>query len=280
MKKLIILLILMITSLLGQQTIYLGVDNRYGDYEKTRKAFQPIIHILDSLSKNTWKLKVYKDQTSLLEGLVKDEVHIIKMSPLVYSIRKLEQPIIAVALGKNKKGQPYYYSAIVAYKRSSVSSLVDLKGKRIAFGSRFSSSSFLIPLLYLEKMGISLEDLHYDFVGSQVQIVLKLMNLEYDAGAIRSDLLDKVRPGSFKILYLSDPIPESPLVIKKNQKSKLYPMLKEDLTAFNLYLETHPSILKNIESDFRYGFIFDFDDEMFTPLRLAFLKFQKQHGQK
>ncbi len=256
----------------NQANIILGVDNRYGDEEKTRQAFQRILDIINETSEVKWQLKVYKNQTDLLEGLKKKEVTIIKMSPLVYSIHKTDAPITAIAVSQNKLKKPFYRSVIFAYRKSSVTSIDELKGKKIAFGSRFSASSFLIPVLYLTKIGFSLNDLQYDFLGSQVKIVLKCMNLEYDVGAVREDLLWKLRPGSYRILYKSEPIPESPLVIRRDAPLKIKTLIKQSLLSFNQKIQSSPDLQKKIESDFRYGFSFDFSEEMFIPLRLAYKK--------
>ncbi|GAB4170487.1 MAG: hypothetical protein Kow00108_04620 [Calditrichia bacterium] len=266
---------LLFSCVIAQQKIIIGFDNRYGNFDRSYKAFSKITTLINSLSEHTWEVKIYENQTELINGLTNGEIQVAKLSPLVYATSKLEKPIKAIALGNNAKGQPYYFSSIIVHKNSGIKNLRQLENKKIAFGSVYSASSFLIAFLYLDQIGLDLASLNFDFLGSQTKIVLEILDGKYDGGAIRSDLLEKVRPGTLIELYKSTPIPESPLVINTNMSPDVKNLIIEDLTKFDSWIESHPDESKNIESDFRYGLTFDVDEDIFTPLRMAQTKFQQ-----
>ena len=59
-----------------------------------------------------------------------------------------------------------------------------------------------------------MSDIKYSFLGAQPKILMSLLNGKNDAGAVIADLLDNIKPGTFKILHRSEPIPGSPVVIE------------------------------------------------------------------
>ena len=206
----------------------------------------------------------------LLPALESGEVHIIIMGSLTYALDKQTSGIKVLGISLNENNQPVYHSAIIVHKKSTITNLQELKGKKIAFGSRFSTSSFLIPALYLDRIGISLSDIQYEFVGTQERILLGLLNYQYDAGAVIVDMIRKAKPGTFKILYKSDPIPGSPLVILKSRDKGFQENIINDLSRLRHYLKNHPQMIPFIEIDFRYGFSYEVNENIFDPLRLAY----------
>ena len=260
------------TVLWSQETIYVGISNRYGNLEKTKSAFTATFDALNKNSKLKWEIKIYNNDEDLLPALQNKEVQLIKMGPLSYALEKQKSPIQAIAVSLNEKGSPYYYSVIVVHKKSTITSLNQLKDKKVAFGSKYSTSSFLIPALYLERIGINLSDIKYSFLGAQPKILMSLINGKNDAGAVIADLLNNVKPGTFKILHRSEPIPGSPVVIAKELPQGTVDAITKDINSFNRYIRSNTDIQSGIEADFRYGFSLEVNETNFDPLRLAYKK--------
>jgi len=266
------IVILLYAGLWAQDSIRVGISNRYGDMGRTEAAFEKTMEALNLNSQLHWKLKIYPKEEDLIPALENREIQLIKMSPLIYALQKQQIPIKAVAISLNETGSPHYTAVIVTYKKSKITSLQQIKGKKIAFGSKFSSSSFLIPVLYLERIGIPLSDLDYQFLGAQTKILLALQKGEADVGAVTSDLLKNVRPGTFRILYRSEPIPGSPMVVSKSLPQGIVDAITEDLKIYNRMIRNEPELQSAIESDFKYGFSVEVNENIFDPLRLAYKK--------
>jgi ABC-type phosphate/phosphonate transport system substrate-binding protein len=89
-----------------------------------------------------------------------------------------------------------FTSKIIAGTKTGIQSLGDLKGKRIAFGSRDSGQAAILPVYFLKQNGISpSEDItairfdldvgkHGDTGTSEVEVLYAVMTGEADAGAI------------------------------------------------------------------------------------------------
>ena len=270
--KLVLVLSFLYTAILAQDSISVGISNRYGDLKRTQTAFAKTIEALNQNSKLKWKLKIYNKEEDLIPALEKQEIQIIKMSPLTYALKKQSTPIKAIAISLNKTGSPHYTSTIVVYKKSDITNLQQLKGKKIAFGSKYSTSSFLVAASYLERIGIKLSDIDYKFLGAQPKILLGIQKGEFDAGAVISDLLNNARPGTFRVLHRSEPIPGSPIIVSKKLPQGLVDSIKKDLRKFNRYMNNNPDIQSQIEGDFKYGFTLEVNENIFDPLRLAYKK--------
>ncbi len=270
MKLKVLFFIILIKGLLAQETMILGLPNRTNNPEKSMKLFQLVIDILNKNSKFTWQLEIYENDEELMNALVKNKVNIIKTGALFYSIQKQKHNIQAIAVSLNKNNLPYYTSSIVVYKKSPIKNLMEVKNKKFAFGSKYSSSLFLVAALYMEKIGIPLRELDYAFLGKQSKILLSLQKGVYDAGAVITDLLNNVRPGTFKELYRSDPIPGSPFIINKTMPKGKVEKLLEDLQNYTRYVKNHPDEVINLSGDFRFGFTIEVNENRFEPLRMAY----------
>jgi len=89
-----------------------------------------------------------------------------------------------------------FTSKIIAGTKTGIQSLRDLKGKRVAFGSRDSGQAAILPFYFLQQNGINpSEDLtairfdldvgkHGDTGTSEVEVLNAVMTSEADAGAI------------------------------------------------------------------------------------------------
>jgi len=146
-----------------------------------------------------------------------------------------------------KKGDSVYYSGIFTAKGNGIKALKDLKGKRIAFGSPSSTSSFNFPVAMLIAAGL---DPVKDFkkvviAGSHSASLAALAEGRVDAAAASYNSFGKaVKKGvidvkKFKPLAKSQPIPNPPLAMNKHLNSNLKAKLRK---AFN---EIHTMIPKS-----------------------------------
>jgi phosphonate transport system substrate-binding protein len=130
-----------------------------------------------------------------------------------------------------------------------IKSLKDLKGKRIGFVDKKSSSGYLYPLLALKKIGLKESDFKsVTFSGSHSKSVDMLNAKEVDAIAVFADdsaakknawikYSEKTKSdpkaqlvSSPKVLWVSEPIPNDPFCVRKDFY-EAYPKLTHSLMS-------------------------------------------------
>ena len=137
-----------------------------------------------------------------------------------------------------KKGDSVYYSGIFTRKGNGIKSLKDLKGKRIAFGSPSSTSSFNFPVAMLIAAGLDpVKDFKKIVIsGSHSASLAALAEGRVDAAAASYNSFGKavkkgaINANKFKPLAKSQPIPNPPLAMNKHLNSDTKSTLRK---AFN-----------------------------------------------
>ncbi len=93
------------------------------------------------------------------------------------------EPILTTVQTDGAKG---YYSLMVATKASGITSLADLKGKKLGFADPDSTSGYLVPLTALpaDLGGVAVADYFSEtgFGGGHEQLVLEVLKGTFDAG--------------------------------------------------------------------------------------------------
>lgn len=146
------------------------------------------------------------------------------------------------------RGREEYFGQIIAHK-DGPKTIKDINGKKFAFVDPVSTSGYLFPLRYLTEQNVKVKE--KIFAGSHDAVVTAVYQRKVDAGAtfytppdpdgtpkdarwiLRTqfpDVYDKVR-----ILQITGPIPNDPLVFRKDipeeLKIKVADALKKYLTT-------------------------------------------------
>ncbi len=169
--------------------------------------------------------------------------------PLTY-IEALErgakiEPIVAT-INKNT-GQPWYKACIIVKSESSIKTLKDLRGKRFSFVDKSSTSGYLMPLVAFQQLGIKPEQdfTKIIYAGNHSKSIAALEDGIVDASAtniptyFKRQKNNQLTSKNTRIIWESDPIAESPIVVSK----KLPPLLIEELKR--VYVNT-PENIENV----------------------------------
>ena len=113
---------------------------------------------------------------------------------------------------------------IVARKDSGIRELADLKGRTFAFVDPSSASGHLFPKAGLEQAGFVPAQLfsRVIFSGSHDASILAVENRKVDAAAVADRIFASavskglVKQDDFQVVWSSRPIPESPMVWRKD----------------------------------------------------------------
>ena len=156
-----------------------------------------------------------------------------------------------IMLREWKGGKAEYRTVMFARKDSSLKSVVDIKGKIIAFEDRGSTSGFLLPLAILRQKAFQVVELGsprdkppadkigYAFAKGEVNIMAWVVEGLADAGALSNlDWEDLARtPTSLKknvrIFHTTPPIIRSLLIARKGLDGKLKARIQDILLAMH-----------------------------------------------
>ena len=146
-----------------------------------------------------------------------------------------------------REGAPSYYTVIFARKDHRIRSLSDLKGKKIAFQDRGSTSAYYVPLAMLKQAGFQLAELDsprakvppgligFAFAREELNIATWVHQRIADAGAFHNQDWDNPEhnPEAMKqdmmIVQKSQPLPRMIEVVKRDLEPNIKMRLKEIL---------------------------------------------------
>lgn len=234
--------------------VFGGSGDNKGSVGKAMEIFK--IYLQKKLHKEV-KFYITTDYTAVVEALHAKKAQIGYLSPFSYVLATQKEDIKPlVAIGE--KGKPsMYHSIIFTNKKSGVQNIEQLKNKAsslsLTFSDPASTSGHLIPFAFLQSIGLNPD---HDFKqtvfsGSHAATVLSVSSNKIDVGCSTqeygTDILVRkgiVKKDDFIILWKSDPIVASPIVIRKDinkdfaeKLKEIYLNLhKEDSTVFNAYI--------------------------------------------
>ena len=151
---------------------------------------------------------------ALVEAFVKREIDLAWNAPLAYVQikRRLQDPCQVVAM---RDVDLNFTTHFIAHARSGITTVQDLKGKRVALGSRGSMQAGLLPYYFLQQLGLNpAHDLavcsFYDERQGDVHlderdVVERVGRHEYDAGAVSQRTIETLQAeGALAVDGLAD----------------------------------------------------------------------------
>ncbi len=199
------------------------------DAQQVIQNAQPIVDILHKRLGMEVQPFVATDYTGVVEALRVNKLDIAFLTPASYVLAKNEANV-RVVLKSERKGNPYYYAAIITRADSGIKKLEDLRGKTFAFGDPLSTSANVFPRKMFHDRGIDpvrdFKQILYS--GGHDATVLAVLNGKVDAGATYANSPDSddtawmrylKNPEDVKkirAIAFSEPIPADNLVINGN----------------------------------------------------------------
>jgi phosphonate transport system substrate-binding protein len=207
------------------------------------------------------------DYTAVIEAIRAKKAHVAYMSPFSYILGSQTHDITPiVTMGED--GKPHlYHSIIFTNYKTNLNSMADVKARSksltLCFADPASTSGHLIPRAYLVTMGLNPDSSFKEtiFAGSHPASILSVASGKVDVGCSTKeygiDLLLRrgvLKGGQVKVLWQSDPIVSSPIVVRNDLNKDLAKkiqalflnMSKDDPDAFKAYVKlyyTHPEKL-------------------------------------
>ncbi len=196
--------------------------------EMQQGKLEPLGEYLETILKRPVNFQIAKSYAEAFDLIVKEEVDMAYLGAFNYIKAKERNPNlqpIVIPIDR-VSGRPWYTSVIVANTTKNIKTPEDLKGKRFAFVSPYSTSGFLIPMTGLKAANIDptrdFSKIRYS--GSHDKATQDLADDLVDAvtndkasflGTQKSGKLD----ANYKIIWESKPIPGAPIVINTKKFS-------------------------------------------------------------
>lgn len=150
-----------------------------------------------------------------------------------------------------------YTLRLITQRDSSIKSVADLKGKRVAHVSPSSNSGDTAPRALFKAMGIVPgKDYEVIYSGKHDNSIMGVVNRDYDAAPIASSVIDRmVARGMFKadavrVVWESAPFPRTAYGIAHNLSPALQDKIREAFLSFNF---TTSSLAKEFKDTERFG---------------------------
>jgi phosphonate transport system substrate-binding protein len=223
---------------------------------------------------------ISKNYNGLVDAVKNKKVDYAFLSALTY-VQAENDVSLKVLLKKTWSG-PYYYSAIVALKKSSIRNISDFKNKKIAFVDTGSTSGYLYPQVYLQKNKINDQTFKQVVIsGSHASSVEKLQSGEVDLIAVFADddkglhgawnrfsknKLPQNKKSEFQVLWVSDPIPNDPIVVRTEFYNQ-YPKLTHELMSSLIDIQSDDINIKSISEIMGQGALMPATARQYDPVR-------------
>lgn len=168
---------------------------------------------------------VANDYNGVIEALRSDKLDIAYLGPFSYVLASEVAGAEAFAVAVTKKtGKSAYHSMVIARKDKGPQTVEQLKGRTFAFVDPSSASGHLFPKAGLMATGLDVDKgfSRTIFSGSHDASIMAVANHKVDAAAVADRIFDSavskglVKADDFNIIWRSQPIPESPMVWRKN----------------------------------------------------------------
>lgn len=214
LKKLFAISLLMIGIFAQAQTYKFAITDLEG-MEELEREFGNFKKILEDKSGDKFKFYPVPNRTAAVEAMKSNKVDFVLTGPAEYVVfKKLTNAKQVVGFGR-----PDYFTDIVVMADSGISSVKELKGKKVALGSVGSTSKHLTPMQIMADNGLNpLKDIKVIHTNYKIQWKA-LKRGDVSAIGITNDkfLLFRskekdLRPAAFKVIARSMDLPNDILL--------------------------------------------------------------------
>jgi phosphate/phosphite/phosphonate ABC transporter binding protein len=240
-------------------TLRMGVIPLESPAEMYRR-FSPLAEYLRKRVGKRVELLIATDFEGTIVNLEEGKTDLAFLTPTTY-IEARKRCGVEILVKALRNGVPWMHSVIVVRSDSGMTTVEELRGMRVAFGDRLSTTSFLLPLAMLTEAGIGLDDLKsYAFLGHHDDVAKAILAREYDAGGLRESTAKAFSERGLSILKTSAEIPEFNICVSRTMDRKISLDLKKALLSLKRENREQQELLALIDPEYT-GFVSAKDDD-------------------
>ncbi len=245
-----------------------------------QENYQSLLAMLQKETGREVRFVVAPNYEAVIDGLRDGSIDVADLGSFAYVIAKDGGVnIAAVAARVTKKGDPPGYRSYgIVPAGSPIVDITGFRGKKVCFVDPKSTSGFLYPKAGLLAAGINPDaDIDPIFSGAHDTSVLNVVGGKCDAGFAYDTMVDRqliergsLKPGQIAVVWRSEIIPGSPVVVKDDLDAELLRKLTEALQqkANSDYLKANGfcAVKCAIAGGDDYGFV-PVDDSLYNGVR-------------
>lgn len=237
-----------------KRVLYVGVVSRYPP-PVIYHGYQPIMDYLTDRTPYRFELRPAGSYQEAVDMLVRGEAAAAFLGTYIY-IRAHEQSgVRAILKPLNENGEPLSRSVLITRTGSSIRTVKDLAGKRLALPSQDSFSGNWLPLAEFPRAGFTPGTMplvrHFSHHHS---VVYQVLRGTFDAGVVKERVAREFANRDIRIVLSSSPIPGSPLVVGKDCDTAVVQSMQSALLAIDVRREIDRELVSQWDQEFRYGF--------------------------
>jgi phosphonate transport system substrate-binding protein len=185
--------------------------------EEVVKQFKPMLSYLERQLGVTIEIRYASSYQDVLNKFEKGEVDFAYLGPLPYvTLRDKFDKAIPLVHFLEKSGKPSYTCAIIS---AGAPLAADLKNKKIALTQALSTCGYLSTDGLLHKVGSSLEQNKYRYLGKHDAVAEAVASGEFDYGGIKTAIAKNFEHLGVKVLSETAPIPSFALIANTKRLS-------------------------------------------------------------
>jgi phosphonate transport system substrate-binding protein len=219
--------------------LIIGVSTAGDNSGSIQSAFIPLKAYLEKKLGMNVEIIYSNDYTSVIEALRAKKVHMAYLAPFSYVLAAPKTEITPlVVVGENGKPS-MYHCAIITNPRTGLTTMDDVKARAksltFCFADPASTSGHLIPRAYLLTIGLDPDHAfkQVSFAGNHLASVMSVASSKVDLGCAALEygieVMERkgmVKPDQVRVLWQSDPIVSSPIVVRKDINGGLVDRIK------------------------------------------------------
>ena len=160
-------------------------------------------------------------------------------------------PLVAM---QRTDGSVGYTLQLITHRDSSIKSVADLKGKRVAHVAPSSNSGDIAPRALFKSMGIEPgKDYEVLYSGKHDNSIMGVVNKDYDAAPVASTVVERMqargmfKPDTLRIVYESAPFPRAAFGVAHNLAPELRAKIREAFLTFDFRKSKLATEFKDVE---------------------------------
>jgi len=226
------------------------------------------------------KLSVSDNYNTIIEEMSSKKVDVSILPPTAYVLvhNKKAADVLLQAQhyavkedGSNTDQLVDYYKGIIVVKKNSpISSLLDLKDKKIAWQDVASATGYIYPAVEMKKAGIDpKKDVKGITVKGNDKGVIAVLNGDVDAAAVFEDARNNVKkdfPNIFndtKVIYRTEGIPNDTITVRSDMDEKW----KDKISQAFIDIAKDPEGLKLVKDLYAHSGYVKSNDTNFDTVR-------------
>ncbi|WP_161939977.1 PhnD/SsuA/transferrin family substrate-binding protein [Dissulfuribacter thermophilus] len=233
------------------------------------KSYQPFVDYLSNETPYNFELRISQDYGSILKYLVDGTVDVAILAGLTYLKAREEAGVLPLLGALSPDRRPTCKAIFIARgDNHKINTIQDVRGKRFAFASKYSTSGNLVPIFHLySKEHIRLKDLGaYKNLKYHDSVAREVLRGNFDAGVVLESVAQQYKKMGIKFIGQTDPFPGFLIVVRPGADPNVVRSIEKALLRLNYDDTSHRKIMDSWDVNIRYGFT-RISDSDYDPIR-------------